>query len=473
MNLKHQIFTPKKIVEKMLNSVNYCKNLYGKKILESSSGDGSILLNIVERYIISSIKDNYSLDEIKVGLEQDIYAVEIDTFYYKECIKKLNELAHGYGINKVQWNLFNCDRLDKKFKIKFDFIIGNPPYIKYHDIEKTNRGFLKSKYKSCSKGNFDYYYAFLEEDLDSLNETGKISYLVPSNMFKNVHGNIIRELIKDKLIAVYDYTNEKIFQNILTSSSIIIIDKSVCVNHINYHDIKKKSTIIISKNLLKEKWVFRSHINHNENTLRFGNYFEASMPVATLLNEAFILRDFEESGDYYKVNQKKIEKCLVRDAASPKNMYLQRKEKIIFPYFYNSQGLNRYTPTEFANLFPSASEYLQMFSHKLSSRNSSSNVFWFEYGRTQALKHLNQPKLLISTIITKKVKIYELNQNTIPYSGIYIVPKQNMSLAIAKDILQTKEFFEYVTSVGTNVNSSSVRITAKDINNYFINENLI
>lgn len=43
---------------------------------------------------------------------------------------------------------------------KFSYIIGNPPYITYSEIKKTEIKKLKTSFNSCSKGKFDYCYAF-------------------------------------------------------------------------------------------------------------------------------------------------------------------------------------------------------------------------------------------------------------------------------------------------------------------------
>ena len=51
MNKKCQVFTPENYVIELLDSVGYTHNLYGKKILENSCGDGNILVAVVQRYI--------------------------------------------------------------------------------------------------------------------------------------------------------------------------------------------------------------------------------------------------------------------------------------------------------------------------------------------------------------------------------------------------------------------------------------
>ncbi|MNW56542.1 hypothetical protein D3C74_342670 [compost metagenome] len=114
-------------------------------------------------------------------------------------------------------------------------------------------------------------------------------------------------------------------------------------------------------------------------------------------------------------------------------------------------------------------KYLRSFYDKLQKRASDKSVKWFEYGRTQALAHLNQEKLLVSTVVTKQVKVYNISEQDIPYSGIYITKKTELGLDFAKRVLGSNEFFEYANSIGINASGSSFRITAKDINNYLFN----
>ena len=103
----------------------------------------------------------------------------------------------------------------------------------------------------------------------------------------------------------------------------------------------------------------------------------------------------------------------------------------------------------------------------MENRKSDKNIQWFEYGRSQALNDMNKPKLLLSIIVTGKVKTYILSEDIIPYSGIYIIPKRNITLDIAKKILESDNFLDYIKSVGINASGDSYRITSKDISNYY------
>ena len=65
MNKKCQVFTPNDYVKELLDSVGYIDNLYGKKILENSCGDGNILVEVVQRYIDDCRVQGFSRTKMK------------------------------------------------------------------------------------------------------------------------------------------------------------------------------------------------------------------------------------------------------------------------------------------------------------------------------------------------------------------------------------------------------------------------
>jgi methylase of polypeptide subunit release factors len=459
-----QVFTPVESVFELLDFVGYTNNLFNKKVIENACGDGNILKEIVKRYIEDALP-NKTIDDIKIGLEQNIYGAEIDCNHYAKCINNLNKIAETYNIANVRWNIFNKDILKEKLSIKFDFVIGNPPYIAYKDLDKKTREFLKKTYKSCSFGKFDYCYAFIEHSLNSLTPRGRLAYLIPSNIFKNVFGQTLRDMICPYTTKVYDYTTQKLFKNALTSSAILICDKASNRKCIEYYDVVNNHKNIIRKDKLTDKWRFLN-INNSVEKKRFGDYFSASITIATLYNKAYILKDYQEEEDYIIVGYHRIEKELVRKSVSPKTLSYGKEELILFPYRYKNGVLIRFSSETFEKEFPGAAEYLNSFSEKLHQRNSDKSINWFEYGRTQALAHLNQRKLLVSTIITEKTKVYLLSRNCIPYSGIYIIPKRGSALETAKTILESDAFYNYIQDIGISVSGNSKRITSVDINNF-------
>lgn len=205
---KCQIFTPNNIAIRMLDLSEYTENIVGKKILENSCGDGEILTFIVERYINECISNNFTVNKTKRGLERYIYiyiyAFEIDYELVQKCITRLNKICSAYGIFDVAWNIQCMDFLSANISCKFDYIVGNPPYIAYPDLPEETQIFLKENFQTCKKGKFDYSYAFVERSYHLLKENGKLVYIIPSNIFKNVFAETLRVLIKrDQETAEY------------------------------------------------------------------------------------------------------------------------------------------------------------------------------------------------------------------------------------------------------------------------------
>ena len=148
-------------------------------------------------------------------------------------------------------------------------------------------------------------------------------------------------------------------------------------------------------------------------------------------------------------------------------------QKIIFPYSYINNKLIRYEENEFRDNFPGAFTYLNDNKSKLINRKSDKSAKWFEYGRSQALQNIYNEKLLISTIVSEKIRVYKLSKDCIPYAGVSIILKEKNNkflLKKAKEILESKDFFEYILSIGIPINGNSVRITSKDIENYYFME---
>ncbi|WP_460213484.1 Eco57I restriction-modification methylase domain-containing protein [Geovibrio sp. ADMFC3] len=427
-----------------------------------------MLRPVVQRYIDNCLQKKISRSKIKTGLEKDIYAFEIDKKHYEACIDNLNSLASEYNIYDVNWKIFNIDSLKYHFEIKFDYIIGNPPYVTYQELHKEQRQYIKDKFDTCKKGKFDYCYAFIENDLKLLAPYGRMTYLIPSSIFKNVYAQELREFIKPYITAIYDFTVIKVFPDALTSSAVMICENKPQKEseHVNYYDVAHNKVNIISRNVLENKWKF-----HEQQTgkVKFSSYFKASIVIATLLNKAFVLDDFTREEEFFTNGTDIIEADIVRATTSPRLLNYNKKANIIFPYYYENGILKRYSEEQFLQLFPNATRYLNKFMDKLLERDCDKSATWFEYGRSQALEHINQPKLLLSTVVTNAVKVYELSKDIIPFSGIYITPTGKYSLQMAKQILESNEFYEYVRNIGIYASGNSIRITAKDINNFDFN----
>lgn len=460
VNEKCQVFTPPHMAQDLLDIAQYNidNNLLGKKVLESSFGNGSVLEEIVKRYIASAKQSGYSNIEISQGLGNDIFGVEIDENLFHETVEKLDAIVLANKIPHVPWKFYNGDFLSLSWDGGFDYIIGNPPYVSYRELDPVTRTDLRTRFESCKRGKFDYCYAFIEKSVGVLNSSGKLVQIVPNNIYKNVHGFCLREILKSHISMIETFPNQRIFGPILASASIFVYDLAENSEHFLYSNATDSVKVVLDRKILSnEKWLFTN--KKAEGNHVFGNYFKASNAVATLLNEAFIVRIDEA---------KSINEDLLWKAASPKSIRGGKEEWILFPYIFDDKKqLIHLTEKQLKNKFPQSYKHLKKYRKSLNERKSEKAAQWFEFGRSQALTHIYQEKLLLSTVVTNHVELYQLDDRTIPYTGIFIIPiSSEYTLQDAMKILQSKKFLDYVKVVGTHVNGGSIRITSKDINNY-------
>ena len=465
---KCQIFTPANIVCQMLDLAGYRDNIVGKSVLENSCGDGEFLIQIVERYISTALAMKMSPAQICIGLERDIIAYDIDELLIKSARDRLDDTAAKYNLKKINWNIQKHSFLESDIAGNYDFIIGNPPYIAYPDLPETERHFLRNTYDSCKKGKFDYCYAFIEKSYKMLSTGGKLVYIIPSNIFKNVFADELRKLIKQDLVAIIDYPQDQIFDNVLVSPAIISIDKGSNSNLLSYSVVngKQRELRLIPKNGLSQKWVFDTKSMGGR---KVGDHFKVSNTIATLCNDAFILKNGKLCGKYYYVGNECVEIGILRKATSPKSKRYSKEqnEYIIFPYYYTDNGeLKRYDADEFKKQFPHAFKYLKKYEEKLTERDSDKSANWYEFGRSQALQHICQKKLIISSVISEDTISYLVEADEISYAGLFITPTGNIPLEVIQEKINSPAFREYASRVGVSVSGSSKRITAKDIESF-------
>lgn len=465
---KCQEFSPEDAVDLLLAHAGYQNNLCEKKVLENSFGDGNILVGVITKYIKQGKEKGLSAAQINAGLSKNIYGYEIDESLYHSCIIRLNKLAVEAGIGIVDWrNLLLGDYLSADCKCKFDFIIGNPPYIDYRSIDALLRDSLKERFISCKEGKFDFCYPFIEKSIADLADGGRMAMLIPTNIYKNKFARNLRNIIKDGLISITTFPSKKLFKpSVLTSSSILVYEKGTKKDSFLYSDDTNGiSYRMNSSDLSDEKWIFSSKVPIIGNAAtKFGDWFSVSMVVATLYNKAFIVTEGIAKTE-------NLEEELIRPAMSPHSMKYSMCEQIIFPYLYDeTEKLVRISENDFPVRYPNVTRHLLKFEDKLKNRKSDRNTHWFEYGRSQAITHMNQKKLVISTIISGSVKVYKVDKTTIPYAGIMIAQKtDDHNLEEAEKILTSKLFLEYAKLVGVPVNNGSLRLSSKDVSNFAVN----
>lgn len=126
--------------------------------------------------------------------------------------------------------------------------IGNPPYLRHNEISNTWRKKIISRFNDRFGFKIDQrsnlYTYFLLLGLQKTKDDGLVSLLIPYEWIHIPSSKPIREFIKQNDWSVYVYRFKyPIFDTVLTTASICIIDKSNTQSEWKYFDLDINGTI--------------------------------------------------------------------------------------------------------------------------------------------------------------------------------------------------------------------------------------
>ena len=203
-----QFFTPKSIAEFMCDWV-----LQGKRksqVLEPAYG-----LGIFSR-IISE----------KMSIPIDAYEIDGRIFTYAAQ-------SRPNGVN-----LLNEDYFTSSWDARYDAIVCNPPYLKFHDYDNATYIPDVNKHLGTKLSGFtNIYTLFLLKSIAQLEEGGRLAYIIPSEFLNSDYGvEVKRALINSHTlqnIIVIDFT-ESAFDEAMTTACILLCERKTKSNSVRF-----------------------------------------------------------------------------------------------------------------------------------------------------------------------------------------------------------------------------------------------
>jgi hypothetical protein len=198
------IFTKPEVVEFILDISGYVvsRRLYETRLLEPSFGTGAFLLRAVERLMQSWERDRDSASDPYAELKNSLVAVELHTESFElvrvriiECLVRFNVAKRTATKLAAAW-LRNDDFLLTPSLGQFDFVIGNPPYVRQELIPDVLLNLYKATY-STIYDRADLYVPFIERSLSVLKKDGRLGYICADRWMKNRYGKKLRAFVHD------------------------------------------------------------------------------------------------------------------------------------------------------------------------------------------------------------------------------------------------------------------------------------
>ncbi len=548
-----EYYTPPEVVRYILDAVGYIaeRDIEGKTLLDPACGSGTFLVETTKRLIrklLSKLYGKYSIfdldsDEASTLLEtirNCIYGLDINVF---AChITEMNlffQTIDLYEIIKKRWpeetfegfNIFCTDSLlpiepqitdfsDARVKpflndrkkiaeikdMKFDFVVGNPPYVRVQRLTNEQKEQYKKIYEA-PKANYDIYIVFIERGLRWLENNGKLGYITSDQYTSANYGEKLRKFIAEnyKMGQFIDFADTGVFRDVTNYPSILILKRIDDKKEIKSNSIKCVRVRQPKDNLLKD---IQSNLNKTEYFNEYYDLFDfpqsklsdiwSFMPknersvfekiennadcrfkgirerifqgLTTSADKIYLVRVVEQVGDkLVKIRPVKSEKEYVVEKGILKPLLKGKDVRrrsidwkdlwVIFPYKIVSGDAILYSEDEMEAIFPDAWQYFLYCKKGLEEREKGkmkNRKDWYGYIYKKNLKRFEQKKILVQVLANR-------NSFTLDENGIYYFMGAGGSNAYG--ILLNDEFNtakDYLYFLGL-LNSSVLEFYIKEI----------
>ncbi|WP_031527999.1 HsdM family class I SAM-dependent methyltransferase [Dyadobacter crusticola] len=472
-----QVYTPSHIVEKILGLCGfYQADLAAVQILDPACGDGRFLVPIAS-YIIQ----NTPRELLPEKLSQ-IHGWDIDPLAITACLTNLNALVEPLGIS-VAWNLSVCNALTQKdIQQKFDFIVGNPPYIRIQHLEEQQRTFIKNHYAFCRSGSTDAYVAFFELATTLLSENGVCGFITPNSFFISETGRPLRSYFQEEqnLIHVTNFAEISVFENASTYSAITVFGKKKAPDF-TFEKCTSANLTYESRRIaftdLSDPWQLSvSSVSVQEGS-KLGDICKISVGLTTLADAYYLFSIIEENDDIVYAKNKNgdfvyLEKELLKPiikGSKLKSATDPVTEYILFPYQKNESGKQQIINEEtLKTQFPKTFSYLLKVKPALDRRDNGkpNPVAWYAFGRSQGLDSSFGKKIIFSPMNKKPNFVLYENPDVTVYSGYFIKYEGDHEPLLAQ--LNSQRMADFIAVAGRDFQGGYKGYNKKAIENFIV-----
>jgi len=480
------VFTKPEVVNFILDLSGYkaTSDLSQLRLLEPSFGGGDFLFPAIKR-LLGSWRTYKSRNPTSKELQDSIVAFELHKKTFEDTRDAIRELLTQEGITEKdagslvdKW-LQNDDYLLAPIDGSFDFVVGNPPYVRQELIPapllREYRGRFSTLYDRA-----DIYIPFIERSLGLLGPSGALGFICADRWMKNKYGGPLRKLISgDYHLKIYvDMSDTQAFQSdVIAYPAITIIERGAPgPTHIARHPVISQEALealavelTTGNHGTKERVRFASGItNDSDPWLLSGSSqielirrLEEEFPtleeagckvgigVATGADRAFI-------ADYEKLDvedDRKLPLVMTRDIASGEVSWLGKG--IINP-FKDDGGLVDLLE------YPKLNRYLEARRPIISGRHCAQKNprNWYRTIDRITPSLLGKPKLLVPDIKGQSHIVYE-DGRFYPHHNLYYIVSEEWDLRSLQAVLLSSLSRAFISAYSTKMRGGFLRFQAQ------------
>lgn len=233
------VYTKPEIAGLILDLADYrpdARRLASFRVLEPSCGEGAFVSLLVERLIASeALHFNGTPDWQAPELDTAILAVDISATAVATTKGVIKDVLVRHGCPSCRaaalaavWTLQTDFLLHDWGDRHFDFVVGNPPYVRMEELPVPVLRQYRDSFRTVTD-RADIYVPFFECGLLLLSRRGTLAFICANRFAKNQYGTALRKFM-DEHYRVRHYINLEHTQPFLSKVSaypaIVVLDRS-------------------------------------------------------------------------------------------------------------------------------------------------------------------------------------------------------------------------------------------------------
>lgn len=221
--------------------------------------------------------------------------------------------------------LYNEDYLRASWKDKYDGIICNPPYLKFHDYDNASLVPLVNEQLGIRLNGFtNLYTLFLLKSISQLRDGGRMAYIVPSEFLNSDYGvEVKRALLRSGVlrhVVVVDFT-QCAFDDALTTACILLCHKDGSLSEVRFSHVSDVGQLQASladysawaADQLKPETKWKQYYEGARSAdyrhlVPFSTFAKVSRGIATGANDYFTFR--ESKKELYGIPERCLMRCV-------------------------------------------------------------------------------------------------------------------------------------------------------------------
>jgi len=349
------------------------------------------------------------------------------------------DLEWMFGLSRMKVHKEEAEGNPTGMDSGFDIILGNPPYIRIQTLKQKDPRqaiFLKERYQSAEKGNYDIYVVFIERSLELLKRGGNLAFIVSHKFFNSQYGEPIRRLIsKGRYLShVVHFGDQQVFPGSTNYVCLLFLSKTgaesvrfVKVDNLSdwFQTTKGIEECIPAQKVTGAEWNFvvgkgvALFDKLNRMPIKLGDVADIFVGLQTSADDVFIMDFVSETRNSRMLKSKAIgqdwtfEKDLFHPLVSGTDVRsyepLPSRQFILFPYEVDHDTVKLLRMNELIKRFPKTAEYLKKNKKRLEEREEGrfKGNDWHRFGRNQNLGIQGRKKICVPRLVESLHAAYD------------------------------------------------------------------